>query len=154
MCNKTKLLPLGKCKVKVRNPRNNKLYRLELQVADQDDRIPRLGRRASEAMRLIKVQDENVLTVDSILKNELCPVMKETSCDSHMTMEKIKTELEDVFTGDGCSEGEYNIGTDNSVPPVKLPKRRVPVAMMAPPREELKDLEKRRIITPVERSTD
>lgn len=40
------------------------------------------------------------------------------------------------------------------MPPVKLPKRRVPVAMMAPLKEELKDLERREIITPVERSTD
>lgn len=60
-----------------------------------------------------------------------------------MTMEKIKTEFEDVFTGDGCLEGEYIIEIDNSVPPVKLPKRRVPVAMMAPLKEELKDLERR-----------
>lgn len=30
--NKSKLLPVGKCKVKVRNPRNQKLYRLEFQV--------------------------------------------------------------------------------------------------------------------------
>lgn len=61
MYNKTRLRPLGKCKVKVRNPRNNKLYRLEFQVMDQDDRIPLLGREASEAMKLIKVQYENIL---------------------------------------------------------------------------------------------
>lgn len=71
-----------------------------------------------------------------------------------MTMEKIKTEFEDVFTGDGCLEGEYSIEIDKSVPPVKLIKRRVPVAMMAPLKEELKDLGRRGIITPVERCTD
>lgn len=32
MYNKSKLRPVGKCKVKVRNPRNQKLYRLEFQV--------------------------------------------------------------------------------------------------------------------------
>lgn len=47
MYNKTKLRPLGKCKVKIRKPRNNKLYKLEFQVVDQDDRISLLGRRAS-----------------------------------------------------------------------------------------------------------
>lgn len=43
---------------------------------------------------------------------------------------------------------------DHNVPPVKLPKRRVPVAMMEPLKEELKDMEKREIIAPVEQSTD
>lgn len=54
--NKTKLHPLGKCKVKVRNPRNQKLYRLEFVVVDKDCKLPLLGRKASEAMKLIKVQ--------------------------------------------------------------------------------------------------
>lgn len=117
MYNKTKLRPLGKCKIKVRN---QKLYRLEFQVVD---RIPLLGRTASEAMRLIKVQYENILAIDSIVKTELCPAMKETTYDNHMTMEKTKTEFEDVFTGDGCLEGEYNIKIDNSVSPVNLLKR-------------------------------
>lgn len=90
MYNKTKLRPLGKSKVKVRNPRNHKLYRLEFQVVALDDRIPLLGRKASGAMRLIKVQYENILTV------ELCPAMKGTSCDGHMTMGKTKTEFQDI----------------------------------------------------------
>lgn len=45
-------------------------------------------------------------------------------------MEKIKIKFEDVFTSDGCMEGKYNIEIDQSVPPVKLPKRRVPVTKM------------------------
>lgn len=65
MYNKTKLRPLGKCKVKIRNPRNNKLFGLEFQVVDHDDRIPILARRASEGMQLIKVQYEDILMIDS-----------------------------------------------------------------------------------------
>lgn len=37
---------------------------------------------------------------------------------------------------------------------MRLPKRRGPVAMMKPLKEELSDLQKRGIITPVEHSTD
>lgn len=62
MYNETKLLPLGKCKVKIRN---NKLFGLEFQVVDHDDRIPILARRASEGMQLIKVQYEDILMIDS-----------------------------------------------------------------------------------------
>lgn len=69
-------------------------------------------------------------------------------------VKKIKGEFRDVFTGVGCLEGEYNIEIDKSVPPVKLPKRRVPVAMMTPLKEELKNLESQKIIAPVDRSTD
>lgn len=65
MYNKTKLRPLGKCKVKIRNPRNNKLFGLEFQVVDHDDRIPILARSASEGMQLIKVQYEDILMIDS-----------------------------------------------------------------------------------------
>lgn len=150
MYNKTKLTPLGTCRVKVRNPRNNKLYRLEFQVVEQSSRTPLLGRKASEAMKLIKVQYENILAIDSIVKMESNTVTK----GGHMTMDKIKNDFEDVFTGVGCMEGEYRIEIDDKVPPVKLPKRRVPVAMMTPLQEELKDLERRGIIAPVERSTD
>lgn len=75
MYNKTRLSPLGKCKVKVRNPRNNKVYRLEFQVVDQNDRIPLLGRKASKAMKLIKVQYENIQAIDSIVEK------KTESCD-------------------------------------------------------------------------
>ena len=109
MYNKTKLTHLGTCKVKIRNPRNRKLYRLEFQVVDQDSRIPLLGIKASEAMKLIKVQYENILAIDSIVKKERSPVTKGES-GKHMTMDKIK--LEDVFTGDCCMEGEYRIELD------------------------------------------
>ncbi|KAL7857277.1 hypothetical protein SRHO_G00161760 [Serrasalmus rhombeus] len=147
MYNKTKLHPIGKCKVKLRNPRNHKLYRLEFQVVDQKCGIPLLGRKASEAMKLIRVQYENILAIDSIVKKE------ETEL-KQWSQDEIMTEFMDVFTGDGCLEGEYTIEIDKTVEPVKLPKRRVPVAMMTPLKEELVDLEQRKIIAPVERSTD
>lgn len=93
MYNKTKLRPLGKCKVKIRNPRNDKLYRLEFQVVDQKDRIPLLGRRASEGMQLIKVQYENILTIDSIVTREESTATKEYNHNKEITLEKIQTEL-------------------------------------------------------------
>lgn len=55
MYNQSKVRPLGKCKLKVRNPRNHKLYRLEFQVVDNNCTVPLIGKRASEAMKLIKV---------------------------------------------------------------------------------------------------
>ena len=104
-------------------------------------------KKASEAMKLIKVQYENIMAIDSI-------VTEEKPDQSSLNMQQIKKEYSDVFTGDGCLEGEYRIEIDKRVEPVKLPKRRVPVAMMTPLKVELQDLQKREIITPVEKSTD
>lgn len=97
MYNKTSLSLLGKCKVKVRKPRNNKLYRLEFQVIDQHDEIPLLGRKTNDAMELIKVQYDNILAFVS------------KSCNKHEIMEKVKIKFEDVFTGDGCMEERLSL---------------------------------------------
>lgn len=146
MYNKSKLKPMGKCKIKIRNPRNHKLYRLEFQVVNTDGAVPLLGRKASEAMKLIKVHHENIMAMDSIITTG-----KPTT---GWTMEQIKTSYADVFTGDGCLGGKYKMEVDSTVKPVQLPKRRVPVALMKPLKEELRDLQHRGIITPVECSTD
>lgn len=147
MYNESTLKTLGKCKIKLRNPRNQKLYQLEFQVVDKDCTVPLLGKQASEAMKLIKVHYENILAIDSI-------VTAEKPASTQWTMGQIKTEYADVFTGDGCLKGEYIMEMDKTVKPVQLPKRRVPVAMMKPLKDELHDLQRREIIAPVERSTD
>lgn len=147
MYNKTKLRPVGKCKIKVKNPRNQKSYRLEFQVVGEDWKTPLLGRKASEAMHLIKVQFENICATDSV-------VSRTDKKESTWTLDEIKTEFSDVFAGDGWLEGEYKIEIDSSVEPVKLPKRRVPVAMRIHLREEIQSLVDREIIAPVDCSTE
>uniref|UniRef100_A0A3P9JTB0 ribonuclease H n=1 Tax=Oryzias latipes TaxID=8090 RepID=A0A3P9JTB0_ORYLA len=147
MYNKSKLCPLGKCKVKMVNPKNNKKYKVEFQVVGEDCKTLLLGRSASEAMKLIQVKYDNIYALDR-------SVTKAPAEENTWLLEAIKTEFQDVFTGDGCLKGEYELEIDPTVQPVKLPKRRVPVSMMKPLKEELKSLEDRRIITPVEHSTE
>lgn len=89
MYNKSKLKPLGKCEIKIRNPRNHKLYRLEFQVVKADGAVPLLGRRANEAMKLIEVHHANIMTVDSVVSTE-----KKTT--GQWTMEQIKPSYADV----------------------------------------------------------
>ncbi|XP_052396170.1 uncharacterized protein K02A2.6-like [Carassius gibelio] len=116
-------------------------------VVDEGSAVPLLGSRAVQAMNLVKVQYENIMAVDSI-------VTKETGKQEMWNMHDIRNEYADVFQGDGCLEGVYKIEADPTVTPVKLPKRRVPVAMMAPLKAELSDLQQRGIITPVDCSTE
>lgn len=118
-------------------------------VVDAHSAVPLLGSKAVQGMKLVKVQSENILVVDNV-------VTKTNSDDTseHWTMEQITSEFSDVFTGDGCLPGRYKIEIESGVQPVKLPKRRVPVAMMGPLKEEVNNLQERGIITPVEQSTD
>lgn len=69
-------------------------------------------------------------------------------------MEQITSQFTDVFTDDGCMSGHYKMETNHKVEPVKLPKQRVPVAMMGPLKEELNNLQEQGIIAPVEQSTN
>lgn len=102
MYNQSKVTQLGKCKLKVRNPGNHKLYMLEFQVVDNKRTVPLIGKRASEAMKLFKVHYENILATDSIVTTE----KPETT---QWSLQQIKTDFADVFGGDGCLEGEYRI---------------------------------------------
>lgn len=70
MYNKSKLRPLGKSKLKFSHPRNQTVYQSECQVVDKDCTVPSLGKRPSEAMKLIKVHYENVYAIDSIVTSE------------------------------------------------------------------------------------
>lgn len=46
MYNKSTLKPLGKCRIKIRNPRNRKLYKLEFMVVEGSSSVPLLGNKA------------------------------------------------------------------------------------------------------------
>lgn len=115
--------------MKLRNPRNQKLYQLEFQVVDGDGVVPLLGKKASEAMKLIRMHYENIMAMDSIV----------TATEAHKWKVVYGTNKScaDVFTGDGCLEGEYKIEVDKNVKTMQLPKTRVPVSMMKPLKEEL-----------------
>ena len=97
MYNKSTLHPLEKCKVKLRNPRNKKLYQLEFMVVDERSAVPLLGSRAVQAMDLVKVQYENIMAVDSIVSREYVK-------NEMWSMNDIRKDYADVFQGDGCLE--------------------------------------------------
>ncbi len=69
MYNKSTLQPLGKCNFKLRNPRNKKLYL----IVDEGSAVPLLGRRAVQAMNLVKVQYENIMAVDRAVARNFGP---------------------------------------------------------------------------------
>ena len=63
------------------------------------------------------------------------------------------TEFKDVFEGLGELPGEYHIVTDESVTPVILPPRRVPVPLREKIKEKQDEMVQREIISPVTEPT-
>lgn len=63
-------------------------------MVDDDTVVPLLGSRAIQAMNLVQVQYQNILAMDSIVKEVVaCPV---TETDGTCTMEHIKREYFEV----------------------------------------------------------
>lgn len=93
---------------------------MQFQVVSENFSTPLLGKRASEAIKLIKVNYENIIAKENI-------IISHTPWKEQWTLEQIKTQYADVFTGDGCLDGLYQVEVDESIKPVQLPKRCVPL---------------------------
>lgn len=122
------------------NPRNKKTYQVEFIIVNKNVHRPILGSKAIQAMELITVQHHNILAIEKTTGS--------------WTKEQIKQEYSDVIQGNGCLPGKLKLEVDEQVEPIQLPKRRMPVALYKPLKEELSGLEKRRMIKAVEKSTD
>ena len=136
MYNKTQVKPLGKIKTEVYNPKNKKHYELEFLVTDQTAN-PLLGSIAIQKMDLITVNQENIYV-----------------CEELLTKESMLRNYKDVFAGEGKLEGNLHLEIDKSVTPVKLPVRRVPLAIKPKLKKEIDRLTSLGIIQPVDIPTD
>ena len=114
--NKTKQIPLGTCRRTVVNPKNNKKYSVEF-VVFEDNLTPLLGLKASTHMNLIDICDSNFERV-------------------HNT--NIENNFEDVLKGNlGKFAGKQHLNVDESIQPVIMPDRRVPISLRPKLKAEL-----------------
>ena len=131
---KSKLSVLGTARVHIRNPCNNIEYAAEFVVVE-DGFEPLLGAETAQKMNLLVVQHQNILQRD-----HPTPKIIEDSINS-LTEEQVLAEYADLFKGLGKIEGRLHLEVDETVPPVVMPPRRVPVAVKGKLREELDRLE-------------
>lgn len=68
-------------------------------------------------MNLITVQHDNIMTIE------------DPSSDRQLSMEEIEKKSGDIFTGNGRFSEPVHLEVDDTLPPVKLPLRQVPVAI-------------------------
>ena len=85
--------PLGQTSLKITNPKNNKKYKLEFLVVHDPNSAPILGRHAVEQMDLVKLQYENIMTLND---------NRECSAEKPMEMADLEREFGEVFEGTGC----------------------------------------------------
>ncbi|CAC5379318.1 unnamed protein product [Mytilus coruscus] len=141
MYNQSTMKSYGTCMLRVKNPKTHKRYKVKFIVVD-DKYTPLLGAKAIQAMNLIKIQFQNIMVCDS------------QNATGISSMESIISEYSDVFEGEGTFKGALKLEIDESIPPVKSPLRRIPIALKPKLKTELQRLEKLGVIKPVDTPTD
>ena len=139
--NKQQISVLGTARVSMRNPRTRKKYNAEFVVVD-GNYMPLIGARSAHQMGLLVVQHHNIQLVSN-----------SEALTTSLTKEQVLTDFADIFKGLGRMEGKLHLEVDDSVSPVVMPPRRVPVALKGKLKGELDCLIDVGVLTKVEEQT-
>ena len=131
-------------KVQLRNPKNQKKYRVEF-VVTKDVYTPLVGSVFAQKMGPITVKQENILNVTGAVDK---PDFE------GLSIKEINATYSDVFKGLGCMEGKLHLELDEKVTPEIMPPRRVPLSLRDRLKQELTRLEKEHVIIKEEDPTD
>ena len=111
---------------------------------------PLLGAETVQKMNLLVVQHQNILSLDQHTSDEAQMDLHNTS----LTWKKVLSEYGDLFKGLGKIEGKLHLEIDESVTPVVMAPRRVPLAVKGKLKEDLDRLESLDVLKPVDEPTD
>jgi len=147
MYNHTHLKTLGKTRLVIKNPKNNRKYKLTFIVIAENNFTPLLGCNTIERMNLITVNYDNFKLAPSV-----CDTKSVSSQDSTPEF----TEFADVFSGrlPGSFPQTVHLHLEEDSSPVQCMPRRVPVALKSKVKDALQELVDNDIITPVDQPTD
>ena len=129
----------------MRNPRTRQKYSAEFVVVD-GNYTPLIGARAAQQIGFLVVQHHNIQLVSN---NQALAASQSTS----LTKEQVLTDFADTFKGLGRMEGKLHLEVNDSVSPVVMPPRRVPVALKEKFKEEIDRLVDVGVLTKVEEPT-
>ena len=115
----------GIIETEVGNPKTNRTYMLEFYVVLRHKQ-PILGAAACQLMNLLTVRTENILVNDTKFHEP-----------GNITREYLIRTYEDIFKGYGKLDGTVHLETDSDVQPVRLPLRKLPIAVKEKVRIEL-----------------
>jgi hypothetical protein len=109
MYNNTTIKPIGKCKLKLVNPKNNEKFIAEFVVIKDGTLTPLLGNKAVQAMNLLTINYENIKAV------------KQGAPSEPLSKEKVLKEFADVFVGTCKLQGKYYLELDENATPDSSP---------------------------------
>ena len=131
---------IGTCRVPIKNKKNGRKYMVKFKVIDQSF-TPLIGKRDAERMELITVNYHNIANTVHM-------------DNAFASKELIKQEYHEVFNGHGKMPGKIHLETDDTVAPVVMPPRKVPLAVKPKLKTELERLTELNVIEPVTGPTD
>ncbi|XP_062577795.1 uncharacterized protein K02A2.6-like [Saccostrea cucullata] len=146
MFNKSETKTLGKVRLSVRNPRNQKKYNLEFEIVEGKQLHAILGIKAIQAMDFITVNHKEFLSKQEVREEVVAEIVD--------IQKEMETKFKSVFEGQGKLDGKLTLEVDQNVKPVKMPARKVPIAIKNKLKQELDRLEQLEIIKPVNTPTD
>ena len=126
----------------VLNPKNNNMYTVEFSIVKGQCKSF-LGLNTCEELELLTVNRQNILLVISQSTNT-----------QFLSEQDIVNSYSDVFKSKGKLEGQLHLELGESVQPVQLPPRRVPLAVKDKLQGELETLSNMEIIAKVDDPTD
>ena len=144
----TTIRPEGVFNAKVSNPFTTKECEAEFLVVKSERAIPILGAPTSLAMNLVVIPHQQMLEAEEIQQIGHTMTIPRTKEE---VIRKFQVLFED---GLGAFPGSAHLEIDEEVPPVKLPLRKVPLAVKEDLENELKRLEHLGVIVREERPTE
>jgi len=153
MFDKSKLQTSGMIKLAIEHQRTLRIYDLEFYVAAKHEQAL-LGFTACQKLQLLRLVEENVCAVRMATASDASMLTKRSfNNNSCVTETEILTEYADLFDGIGLIDGDVHLEIDNTVQPVQMPLRRLPIGVRDKVAAELQRLEDSGIISPVTEPT-
>ena len=151
MFDRTELRTVGMLTADLTHPRTKTVISVEFYVTEREE--PILGIDACRRLDMLRIVEENICEVV-----ETSPSSRHTSARQptagQITGIDVFDRFGDLFDGKlGLLEGEVHLEIDPNVAPVKMPLRRIPVAMRDRVEAELRKMVDDDVIAPVSRPT-
>ena len=139
MYDRTELKTSGVATVRVTNPKTHQSVNLDFYIVPSQQQSI-LGAAACQMLKLLTIRTENILA--------------NLSVPAKLSRDYILKEYHDVFSGTGRLPGVVHLETDSAVPPVKLPLRRLPLALRDKVKDELDKLVRDDILAKMDTPSD
>ena len=139
MYNASTLRPLGKCKVQLTNSRDNRKYKVNFTIVEDEHCVNLIGSKTAQQMKLITIRNDKIKPCPGPAECASTATVDVNLTSSRqfegLTLEQVRSQYEDAFDGLGNLGTPLRLEVDETVKPVQQPLRRVPEALRTPLKE-------------------